>query len=125
MKDKRKSFPRFYFLSDEDLLEMIGQTKKASVVQAHLKKLFSGIQNVHFNSSGNIIAVESPQNEIVNLNKPVQVTNEIEVFCDWCSRQNFRKNIFLFIFHAFVYVRLKQLVVDYLKNNYYYLNKRT
>jgi len=59
---------------------MIGQTKKVSVVQAHLKKLFSGVQNVQFNSSGNIIAIESPQNEIVNLDKPVQVSNQIEVF---------------------------------------------
>jgi len=79
IKDKRKSFPRFYFLSDEDLLEMIGQTKKVSVVQAHLKKLFSGVRNVQFNSSGNIIAIESPQNEIVNLDKPVLVSNQIEV----------------------------------------------
>lgn len=58
---------------------MIGQTKKVSVVQAHLKKLFSGVQNVHFDTSGNIIAIESPQNEIVNLDKPVQVSNQIEV----------------------------------------------
>lgn len=66
-------------MSDEDLLEMIGQTQKISVLQAHLKKLFSGVQNVQFNSSGNIIAIESPQNEIVNLIKPVQVSNRIEV----------------------------------------------
>lgn len=79
-KDKRKSFPRFYFLSDEDLLEMIGQTKKVSVVQSHLKKLFSGVQNVKFDSSGNITAIESPQNEIVILDKPVQISNHIEVF---------------------------------------------
>lgn len=59
---------------------MIGQTKKVSVVQAHLKKLFSGVQSVQFNSAGNIIAIESPQNEIVNLDKPVQVSNQIEVF---------------------------------------------
>jgi dynein heavy chain 2 len=58
---------------------MIGQTKKTSVVQAHLKKLFSGVQNVQFNKSGNIIAIESPQNEIVILDKPVQVSNQIEV----------------------------------------------
>lgn len=58
---------------------MIGQTKKISVVQAHLKKLFSGVQNVQFNTSGNIIAIESPQNEIVILDKPVLVSNQIEV----------------------------------------------
>lgn len=94
VKDKRNSFPRFYFLSDEDLLEMIGQTKKVSVVQAHLKKLFSGVQNVHFNSSGNIIAIESPQNEIVNLDKPVQVTHKIEVYCNVLK---FLGKLFMFI----------------------------
>ncbi|XP_050420010.1 cytoplasmic dynein 2 heavy chain 1 [Adelges cooleyi] len=78
LEDKRKTFPRFYFLSDEDLLEMIGQTKKISVVQAHLKKLFSGVQNVQFNSSGNIVSVESPQKEIVTLDKPVSVSDHIE-----------------------------------------------
>lgn len=93
-------FPRFYFLSDEDLLEMIGQTKKVSVVQAHLKKLFSGVQNVQFNSSGNIVAIESPQNEIVNLDKPVQVSNHIEVLtyyivCTYCVVY-FQNNINLF-----------------------------
>lgn len=72
-------FPRFYFLSDEDLLEMIGQTKKTSVVKAHLKKIFSGVQSVQFDLSGCIVAIESPQNEIVHLKKPVQVSNQIEV----------------------------------------------
>jgi len=38
--------PRFYFLGDEDLLEVLGQARGAAVIQAHLRKLFSGIHRV-------------------------------------------------------------------------------
>jgi dynein heavy chain 2, cytosolic len=37
---------RFYFLGDDDLLEILGQAANPSVIQAHLKKLFAGIHSV-------------------------------------------------------------------------------
>ena len=40
---KRNSFPRFFFLGDEDLLEILGQSTNIKVVSSHLKKIFSGI----------------------------------------------------------------------------------
>lgn len=42
-------FPRFYFLGDDDLLEILGQSQNAQVIQMHLKKLFAGINRVEFN----------------------------------------------------------------------------
>lgn len=47
-QEKRLRFPRFYFLGDEDLLEILGQANKQHVIQSHLKKLFSGIHSVVF-----------------------------------------------------------------------------
>uniref|UniRef100_A0A1I7WK50 DHC_N2 domain-containing protein n=1 Tax=Heterorhabditis bacteriophora TaxID=37862 RepID=A0A1I7WK50_HETBA len=38
--EKRSAFPRFYFLGDDDLLEILGQSTNPAVIQAHLKKLF-------------------------------------------------------------------------------------
>lgn len=38
--------PRFYFLGDDDLLEVLGQGASLSVIQPHLKKLFAGIHRV-------------------------------------------------------------------------------
>lgn len=32
--------PRFYFLGDDDLLEILGQAQNPAVIQSHLKKLF-------------------------------------------------------------------------------------
>jgi dynein heavy chain 2 len=46
LEEKRGRMPRFYFLGDDDLLEVLGQAREPSVMQAHLKKLFAGIHRV-------------------------------------------------------------------------------
>lgn len=37
---------RFYFLGNDDLLEVLGQGASLAVIQPHLKKLFAGIHRV-------------------------------------------------------------------------------
>lgn len=51
LETKRTEFPRFYFLSDDDLLEIIGQNKEQGPIQKHIKKLFEGIQKLKFSPS--------------------------------------------------------------------------
>jgi dynein heavy chain 2 len=73
-------FPRFYFLGDDDLLEILGQSTKEQVIQAHLKKLFAGIHSVAFDDdSQNIIAMKSLEGEVVQFSKPVKLTQKVEV----------------------------------------------
>lgn len=43
---KRGNFPRFYFLSNEDLLELIGQAKNPIVINKHIKKIYEGITKI-------------------------------------------------------------------------------
>lgn len=79
-QEKRSIFPRFYFLGDDDLLEILGQATKASVIQSHLKKLFMGIHHVQFDDQmTSITAIVSSENEVVNLKKAVMITSDIEV----------------------------------------------
>ncbi|KAG0418554.1 hypothetical protein HPB47_004758 [Ixodes persulcatus] len=78
---KRSGFPRFYFLGDEDLLEILGQATKPPVIQSHLRKLFAGIHSVQFgHGEREVVAMVSLDGEVVPLTSPVAITAEVEVW---------------------------------------------
>jgi dynein heavy chain len=43
---KRGNFPRFYFLSNEDLLEIIGQALNPEAINNHIQKIYEGIDRI-------------------------------------------------------------------------------
>ena len=55
LEKQRQSFARFYFVGDEDLLEIIGNSKEIRMVQRHFPKMFAGITSTQFENEGDKI----------------------------------------------------------------------
>lgn len=77
MQEKRNKFPRFLFLGDDDLLEVVGQSSKEQVIQSHLKKLFAGIHSIrleglHINAMCSLDGEVVPLVNQININQPVE-----------------------------------------------------
>jgi dynein heavy chain 2 len=81
LEEKRSVFPRFYFIGDDDLLEILGQATEPTIIQTHLKKLFAGIHTVGFSDDKKtVIDMRSQSGEVVPLLSPVKITINVE---DW------------------------------------------
>ncbi|XP_077870638.1 cytoplasmic dynein 1 heavy chain 1-like [Saccoglossus kowalevskii] len=55
LERERASFPRFYFVGDEDLLEIIGNSKNVGRLQKHFKKMFAGVATLLLNEDNTVV----------------------------------------------------------------------
>jgi len=77
-------FSRFFFLSNDELLEILAQTRNPQAVQPHMRKCFDAIQKLEFGADGktanDILAMISPEGEKVSLGKGLKARGNVEVW---------------------------------------------
>jgi len=80
MERKRSEFPRFYFLSDDELLDILANSDKVSeVIMLHLKTLFDNLVFLDI-SEGEIFKMHSREKEVCPFVKPVKLKSEVQAW---------------------------------------------
>jgi dynein heavy chain 1 len=86
LERERASFPRFYFVGDEDLLEIIGNSKDILRIMKHLKKMFAGISTIILDDDLTLIlGMASREGEEVRFKDPVSL-KEFPKINDWLTK---------------------------------------
>lgn len=73
LEKERVAFPRFYFVGDEDLLEIIGNSNDTVRIAKHLRKMFAGISGLVMDEESTILGLQSKEGEEMMLNRPISL----------------------------------------------------
>lgn len=80
---KRTKFSRFYFLSNEEMLSILSETKDPQLVQPHLRKCFEGIDELVFTIENDITGMKSDMNEVIDFEMKIIPKNYKSAVEEW------------------------------------------
>ena len=84
LERERISFPRFYFVGDEDLLEIIGNSNDTLRIAKHFKKMFAGLSGLVMDEEATITGFTSKEGERVQLKRSISLA-KLPKINDWLA----------------------------------------
>ena len=80
LDSKRSLFPRFFFISDDELLSVLGSSDPTAI-EVHLLKLFDNVKGMYFGRGGKIIeGMSSVEKEGFQFRTPSNVDGPVETW---------------------------------------------
>ncbi|CAH8518373.1 unnamed protein product [Schistosoma turkestanicum] len=117
---KRNAFPRFFFISDDELLSILGSSD-CECVQEHMIKMFDNIASLKFSKQSSksgptyieMTAMNSAEGEVMEFRHPQPVTGNIESWMTAMEQEMKRSNR-LITKEAVFYYRYKKSRVEWM-----------
>ena len=87
LETKRLAFPRFYFASSADLLDILSNSDYPQKVAKHLTKLFDSMAKLTMKEEGSklAIAMTAKDGEVVEFSLPCECKDQVEVWLNRCD----------------------------------------
>jgi dynein heavy chain 1 len=85
LETQRQAFSRFYFVGDEDLLEIIGNSKDCRIVQRHFPKMFAGIVQLITEDHEDIRGMRSRETEEVEFSSNIVISEDPTIYV-WLTK---------------------------------------
>ena len=85
LEEKRSEFPRFYFISNDELLQLLAHQQELNEVNRHLNKCFDNLKKIGIADNTTIISeilsMISSEDEVVEFLRPIKLRNSsIEIW---------------------------------------------
>lgn len=97
LRNKRIIFPRFNFISDDELLSILGSGSPIAI-QEHVGKMFDNLDKFALSNnmdSSMVTALISCEREIMDFRNPVSTESQIEIWMGFALEEMKRSNRYL------------------------------
>ncbi|KAF0993064.1 hypothetical protein HZS_1322, partial [Henneguya salminicola] len=118
LERERENFPRFYFVGDEDLLEILGNSGDIIRIQKHLKKMFPGITSLILNQTV-INGILSKEGESITFQNSINIA-EYKNIIDWLKLVEKRVSLTLALLLKSSFDDLNELSKSDIDENVYF-----